>query len=316
MDGAGVYRTDDLGDHWDAAGGANFGTATSLFLSHAPALGGGNLTTVNAKLAVRPDAPGDTVYAALTIHLDGCRVACIDYSRIFRSVDAGRNWSAPLTPGTCEGPNVALELGGACNNGVDRQFGTHPFGEGDLFLALAADHAAGIVYVGGDSQPAADVGGDGAWGGGDDVISTARPNSSGATNYTARIFRCDFTAASCSSITDNGTDDHSTPHADSRAMAVNVLGELVLTSDGGIYRMKDPTQTNAAVLTTWHSYNGDVGKAIFVGEQHSCDYDHVKPTQRQLMAIGAFHLPERQDHAAVVTRPDYPGHSLRPLHQD
>ena len=71
MDGAGVYRTDDLGDHWDAAGGANFGTATSLFLSHAPALGGGNLTTVNAKLAVRPDAPGDTVYAALTIHLDG-----------------------------------------------------------------------------------------------------------------------------------------------------------------------------------------------------------------------------------------------------
>jgi len=59
VDGAGVYRTDDLGDKWVSAGGATFGTAASLFMSHV-ASGAVNLTTVNARLAVRGDATGDT----------------------------------------------------------------------------------------------------------------------------------------------------------------------------------------------------------------------------------------------------------------
>jgi hypothetical protein len=42
-------------------------------------------------------------------------------------------------------------------------------------------------------------------------------------------------------------------------------------------------------------------------EQHRCSgYDHVEPTERQAMTIGAFDLPEREHRSALGTGPDDP----------
>src|SRR2546427_10510424 len=106
---------------------------------------------------------------------------------------------------------------------------------------------AGIVYVGSD------------------VSATS----------TGRLFRVrlanDNVTVTSDSITNAGTSDNSAPHADSRDMTVNVLGQLVEVDDGGIFRRSSPTTAGGS----WHSYNGDVDHAIFVGEQHSVAYDHV-----------------------------------------
>jgi len=39
------------------------------------------------------------LYAGVAIHVDGCSSSCTDYTTIFRSADAGLNWSGAANAG-------------------------------------------------------------------------------------------------------------------------------------------------------------------------------------------------------------------------
>ncbi len=158
---------------------------------------------------------------------------------LFRSPDGGGMWTALDIPTTTEG-GVAV--------------GTHPGTQGTTHLSIVADLTNdNVVYVGGDRQPCP------CW-----------PNSSGANDFSGRLFRVDASLAAgaqATHITHSNTTGGSSPHADSRDMAIDANGDLIETDDGGIYRRTTPTM-NAG---DWFSLNGD----IRVTEFHDIKWDAV-----------------------------------------
>ena len=178
-------------------------------------------------------------------------------SGFYGSTDAGASWTAHPLPST---PDP-----------VSAPMGLHPGGQCSIHLSIVADptvHSA--VYVGGDRQPWATEGTGGA---------TYFPNSSGANNYTGRLFRSDFVAAQtypvthCSSAANPGcggavrTASNSAPHADSREMAFLFNGHLVEVDDAGVYRNAAPN----SAAGDWVSGNGNLA----VQEQHDVAWDTV-----------------------------------------
>ena len=130
---------------------------------------------------------------------------------LFRSGDGGTNWTALDLPTTVEAGNPV---------------GIHPGGQGWIHFSLAADSTnPNIVYIGGDRQP------------------TPFPNSIGAIDFSGRLFRVDASRPSGSQsahITHSNTSGSTSPHADSRDMAIDVAGNLIETNDGGIYKRSTP----------------------------------------------------------------------------
>jgi hypothetical protein len=223
----GLYRSDDTGASWTKVSDA----ALDAQLAGAP---------TNVELTV---GKHNNVYVAVA---RGGRL-----SSVFRSGDGGDTWTAmsiPITPA-------------AVPQGI------HPGGQASIHMAIAADHRnPNIVYLSGDRQPdAREEGG-----------TVQFPNALGARNYAGRIFRGDATqplASQWSHMTNlptsfmpnGGTLGNSSPHADSREMAIDSDGNLIETDDGGIYRRTKP-QTNQG---DWISLNG----TLQVSEQHSLSYD-------------------------------------------
>jgi hypothetical protein len=218
----GVFRTDDLGNTWTPISNA----AITALLSGAVS---------NAKLSVSAAAP-NPVYLAIA---DSGRL-----SGVFWSSNLGVAWTAMDLPQTPDSDSA----GGASPQGINpgRQAATH--------LALAADPSnANLVYIGGDRQP-------------DNEFGNPNPgapfpaNSVGATNYSARIFRADRSVAPTGAVpspqwtplTNNGTSNNSSPHADSRAFAFGSGNTLVYSGDGGIFNESDRTTTAGK----WFSDNG------------------------------------------------------------
>jgi photosystem II stability/assembly factor-like uncharacterized protein len=109
------------------------------------------------------------------------------------------------------------------------------------------------------------------------------PNSVGATDFHAHMFRGDTTrargltgnrsnqwdhlthGAGLGGMPNGGTANTSAPHADSREMTFDGNGNLIEVSDGGIARRTNP-QNNTGV---WTSINGN----LQVAELHSIAYD-------------------------------------------
>lgn len=155
---------------------------------------------------------------------------------LFRSGDGGTNWTALDLPTTIEAGNPV---------------GIHPGGQGWVHLSLAADLTnANICYVGGDIQP------------------PPFPNSIGAVDFSGRLFRVDASlpAGSMSAhITHTNTSGMTSPHADSRDMAMDVAGDLIETNDGGIYKRSTPL-TNTG---NWSSLIGNLRTTEF----HSASWD-------------------------------------------
>lgn len=168
---------------------------------------------------------------------------------VFRSSDGATGWAALGVPTTTE------------QNGV--LFGAHPGGQGSLHLSIAADPLnAQMVYVGGDRQP--------YFGEGVSGSNQYFPNSSGANDYSGRLFRADASLPAGSRwalLTHSGTSNNSSPHADSRDMAFDGDGNLLESDDGGVYRRTQP-RTSSGV---WQSLNGD----LQVTEYHGIAYDAV-----------------------------------------
>lgn len=225
----GIYRSNDTGATW---------TKVSTPAVDALLISG---TTNNVEFAV---GNHNNVYAAI---VNAGRLAAV-----FRSGDGGTTWTSMGVPLTNDGAPT----------------GIHPGAQGGTHLSIVADPTnAHIVYVGGDRQPLLNELSGGPF---------SFPNSIGAENFTGRLFRGDatkpagsqwahLTNSSALGAPGGGTASNSSPHADSREMTFNSLGELIETDDGGIYKRTNPRDNTG----DWFSLNGDLQTT----EIHDVAYD-------------------------------------------
>lgn len=155
---------------------------------------------------------------------------------LFRSGDGGTTWTALDLPATIEG-------------GVP--VGIHPGGQGGIHLSIAADLTnANVVYIAGDRQ------------------ATPFPNSIGATDFSGRVFRVDASrpaGTQSAHITHSNTSGATSPHADSRDMAIDIAGNLIETNDGGIYKRSTPRLNTG----NWSSLIGNLRTTEF----HAAGWD-------------------------------------------
>jgi ELWxxDGT repeat protein len=140
-------------------------------------------------------------------------------------------------------------------------------GQGSIhFSILAHPTNPNIVFTGGDRQ------------------DLPFPNYLGALDYSGNLWRGDLSlapngqspssqwkhlthSASVVGIPGGGTADGSSPHADSRDMALAANGVLIEVDDGGIFRRTSPMDNTGA----WTSMAGN----LQVTEAHSITYDTV-----------------------------------------
>ncbi len=189
------------------------------------------------------------------------------FAGLFRSPDNGITWVQMDSPKTNEnGDDVGLNPSGGKgpSSGAPEEIAG---GQGSIHFSIAADpNNANIVYVGGDRQPRSfgDTGG--------------FPNSIGATDFSGRLFRGDASQPAGSQFVHlthrndlgavgGGTASSSSPHADSRDMAIDANGHLIEVDDGGVYRRTSPT-TN---MGDWYSVIGD----LQVTEAHDVAWDSL-----------------------------------------
>lgn len=137
----------------------------------------------------------------------------------------------------------------------------HPGGQSGIHLSIAADSSnPNVVYIGGDRQ--------------DDPF----PNGLGANNYSGNLWRVNaflppgsqaqhLTHSNSMGPSGGGTANSSSPHADSRDMAIDANGNLIESDDGGVYRRTSPLDNTG----DWFSINGNMQSAEF----HGIDYDGV-----------------------------------------
>jgi len=271
----GIFRSSNLGVAFTQISGAAgsgipagstsdlSGDPTSLTQLYAAVVGGAargvyRSTDTGATWTRVSDAALDTAMAAstrakLAVGASGQVFVAVvvnnRLSNVFRSSSGAGTWDALGVPTTAEQNGVA--------------FGIHVGGQGNLHLSIAADPTnANIVYVGGDRQP--------YFGEGVSGSNMFFPNSLGANDYSGRLFRADAAqpvATRWAPLTHSGTSNNSSPHADSRDMAFDAQGNLLESSDGGIYKRLAPRLATGS----WASLNGDLQTT----EYHGIAYDQV-----------------------------------------
>ncbi|HYR26986.1 MAG TPA: VWA domain-containing protein, partial [Thermoanaerobaculia bacterium] len=266
--GTGIWRSDNSGANWTRVSGAatsNLPIGASTDLAADPSDNARFFTSAGSSGIYRSDDTGATWTKKSNVAIDNLLLASTRVeiavgqnnnvyvaivgptsrlAGLFRSPDGGDSWDAALDL------PVTNEIGGP--------HGIHPGGQG-WNLSLAADPSDdNVVYIGGDRQPAVN----------DGTQNPSFPNAIGAMNYTGRIFRIDASQAAGSQfahITHTNTSGGSSPHADSRDMVFDASGNLIETSDGGIYKRTTPKANTG----DWFSLIGD----IRVTELHDAAWD-------------------------------------------
>lgn len=140
-------------------------------------------------------------------------------------------------------------------------------GQGSIhFSILAHPTNPNLLFTGGDRQ------------------DLPFPNFIGAVDYSGNLWRGDASIArnglspssqwrhlthsnGIAAIPGGGTTNNSSPHADSRDMAMDANGQIVEVDDGGIFRRTSPENNSGA----WSSMAGN----LQVTEAHSVAYDTV-----------------------------------------
>jgi hypothetical protein len=234
----GIFRSDDGGANW------------TNISSGDPALNAAitNAQNANAEMAVASNGRLYVIIANGSTAFMGARAQYIGFTD---NPAAGAPWTAMDLPRTPES-NGEIE-------------GLHPGGQGSIHLSIAVDrNDPNTVYVAGDRQ------------------DNPFPNFIGANSFSGRLFRGDTSVAptgaapspqwehmthsnSIAGISGGGTARGSSPHADSREMAIAVNGDLIEVNDGGIYRRTSP-QNNTG---DWFSMNGNIQTTEF----HDVAYD-------------------------------------------
>lgn len=169
-------------------------------------------------------------------------------------------------------------------------------GQGSIHFSIVVDPTdPNLLYVGGDRQDA------------------PFPNFLGGVNYSGNLWRGDASrprdGASPSSqwrhlthsnavaaIPGGGTSNNSSPHADSRDMAIDAAGNLLEVDDGGVFRRTSPRTNTGA----WTSMAGN----LQVTEAHNVTYDTVSGiiiTGNQDNGTSAQNSPGSLGYTAVST---------------
>ena len=240
----GIYKSTNAGATW-----AKVSTgAVDAFITNG---------TSNLELAV---GRSNEVYAGI---INGGALAAL-----FRSGDGGATWTRMDTPTTNEGgTDVGLNPGGGKGPGAGSPPEQIAGGQGNIHFSIVADPTnSNIVYVGGDRQP----------------LEFQNPTSTGARDYSGRLFRGDasqaagsqwvhLTHSSALGAAGGGTASNSAPHADSREMVFDAAGNLIETDDGGIYRRTSPRSDTG----DWFGIIGD----LQVTEAHDAAWDSFSNTE-------------------------------------
>ena len=266
----GVWRSTNTGGAWtQISGGAGTGllagasfdlasdpSNAAILFTNAGNLGIFRSVDTGATWTKVSDAAMDAVMAAGTNNVkisvgasNNVYVAIVTAGRLaglFRSGNGGTSWTALDLPTTTESGVVV---------------GIHPGGQGGTHLSIAADLTnANIVYIGGDRQPFLNEFTTG--------LCPCFPNSIGANDFSGRLFRVDASQPAGSQavhITNTNTSGGSSPHADSRDMAMDTAGNLIETDDGGIYKRNTPLVNTG----DWSSLIGNLRTTEF----HSIGWD-------------------------------------------
>lgn len=125
-----------------------------------------------------------------------------------------------------------------------------PGAQGDIHGAILADQTSpNIVWISGDRQ------------------NDPFPNVNGLNNYSANVFRnVSGTWQNMVGLGNGGGARSTSPHADSRAMVYDALGNILQSNDGGIFRLNFPTDNTRR---WWSSLNSNLTPT----EAHSAAYD-------------------------------------------
>ncbi len=239
LQNSGIFRSDDLGKTW-----------TNI----TPPNSGINAGTAYIQLSV--GAGGQSLFMGFTS--GGQKSTALQ--SVWRSLDRGATWQNMGGQGS--GPGQGLP--GTIENGAF--VGINSDGQGETNFSLKADPVnPNIVYIAGDAQP--------AWNQVNPDPARSFPNQIGAPRTLASIFQGDASKALSSPpstdpwvpatpytgqwlpITDNFAISNTAPHSDSRSMAFDNNGNLLETSDGGIYRWSVPVPGGPG---QWTSLNGNL----------------------------------------------------------
>lgn len=238
---------------------------------------GGNFALVNNGAGVLPVGAATSLVGqgtAASPYYVGITADTTANSGVFRSTDGGVTWTRVLTTGGAGGVPAA-RLAIAPNGAVavalfDQSTGNPTSGKvidvqlsqnGTTWTSLSFPQVNPGMQAGANLSIAVDpnntnivyLAGDGLAGGDSATIAAYRLTLQGGTTTIQQI-------------TDSGTANISTIHADSRAFAF-AGGELLLSSDGGIYALSNPQTATG----TWTSLNGNLS----LREAYSVAYDAV-----------------------------------------
>jgi hypothetical protein len=233
--GRGIYMTNDLGNNWTKLtnrADANFSQNGAITATITAA-------TMNMKFAVHYNAT--TFTRAYYVGIENTMALpdnpnAVQLANVFRCDVSSLTFDPMMVPQTGD-------AGGP--------YGINPGGQGRFNFSIAADpQNPNVVYVGGDRQP---------------VIGAA--NVLGAIDFSGRLFRGTFAAAGTmwASITNNGTANNSSPHADSRLMTFDQAGDLLEADDGGLYFRTSPQDNTGR----WNSLIGNLRDTEF----HDSEWD-------------------------------------------
>lgn len=236
----GLYRSTNGGANWTLVSGTSGLTAT------------GNVSDI-----VGDPVDPNTFYVAVRGNGGG----------VFRSTDAGANWT-----------NVTSGIGIVTSSTTKIELAVHNnAGTTAVFAIVANNSATAGVFrsLNGAAFTTLDLPalGDQAF---VHLSIAAHPTNSNfvfvggaggvpyGSNYIARL---DASAASGSQITYVVNGTFNAPHVDTREMVIDPNGNLLLGTDGGLFRLNSPT-TNGG---SWSSILGDI--SIF--EAHNVAYDSL-----------------------------------------